>query len=116
MQAAAEGMLSKFERYLFLNRLAQCPQACACVVLASPGYPGKPATGFPIQGINGSAPKGTLFFHAGTKQEKGRLLTAGGRVLSVVGKEKTADKARRRAYQALKAVRFEGMQYRKDIG
>ena len=87
------------------------------VVLAAEGYPGQVHTGQPIVGLDAaSTMPGVLVFHAGTRSENGRLVTAGGRVLTVVGRGPTYDEAIRRAYDAVGAIRFEGMQFRSDIG
>jgi phosphoribosylamine--glycine ligase len=89
----------------------------ACVVLASGGYPGEYDTGFDVTGLE-TLPDGddVLVFHAGTRDEGGRTVTAGGRVLGVTGTGHTLETALGRAYAAVRAVSFEGMQYRRDIG
>lgn len=91
-------------------------QAAACVVLASRGYPQAPQTGDPIFGVEAAEGQGALVFHAGTAFADGQLVTAGGRVLSVVGLGATLREAVDRAYGAAAQVRFEGMQVRRDIG
>jgi len=87
-----------------------------CVVLASEGYPGGCPTGRPIEGLPGEDADDAAVFHAGTRECDGRVCTAGGRVLSVTGLGATRDEARRRAYEVVERIRFEGMQYRTDIG
>jgi phosphoribosylamine--glycine ligase len=88
----------------------------ACVVLASAGYPGAYETGIPIEGLD-AVPPDVLVFHAGTRRDEfGRLLTAGGRVLGITGMGDTLEEALRRAYAGVDAVQFEGMYYRRDIG
>lgn len=83
------------------------------VVLAAPGYPEKPRTGTPIEGLD-RLPAGVLAFHAGTRRdEQGRVVTNGGRAITLVGLGQTIDEAAERAYGA--PVRFEGMQRRSDI-
>lgn len=89
--------------------------SAACVVLASGGYPGKYETGKPITGVD-ATPPGTTVFHAGTRMDHGSLVTAGGRVLAAAGWAPTLKTALDKAYQAARQVRFEGMQYRSDIG
>ena len=91
--------------------------AAACVVLAAPGYPGSYLTGEEIEGIEEAArlPEVTLF-HAGTRKENGRFLTTGGRVLAVTALSSDIAQARRRAYEAVRRIRFPGMHYRRDIG
>ena len=90
---------------------------CACVVMASGGYPEKYDIGRPITGLEKvSTQPGTLLFHAGTKQENGRLITWGGRVLNVVGLGDTLEAALEKAYAAVDQIQFEGKFYRRDIG
>jgi phosphoribosylamine--glycine ligase len=80
------------------------------VVLATRGYPEAPATGDPITGLD-SLPDGVWAFHAGTRRDDdGRLVTAGGRVMTLVGSDRAS------AYAAAETVRFSGKQYRQDIG
>jgi phosphoribosylamine---glycine ligase len=87
------------------------------VVLASAGYPGRSSTPTPIEGIEAAeAMTDVLVFHAGTSAAGGATLTAGGRVLTVVGRGLTYDTAIARAYEGVAQIRFEGMQFRKDIG
>lgn len=87
---------------------------CCGVVLASGGYPGQFDTGFSITGLD--APRDALVFHAGTELAPGGgTVTAGGRVLTVVGKAPTVQKARAIAYAAAEKIKFEGRHYRKDI-
>ncbi len=88
----------------------------ACVVLAAEGYPDKPVTGQPITGIEEAEATGAKVFHAGTKLQDGKLVTSGGRVLSVVASGETLGAAINGAYAAAERIRFEGMQYRRDIG
>lgn len=87
------------------------------VVLASGGYPDRFETGYPIDGLDEveSLPS-VLVFHAGTARRDGRLVTAGGRVLTVVGCGENYETAIGRAYSAVSRIRFEKMQYRRDIG
>jgi len=92
-------------------------EAVVCVVLAAEGYPGTPKRGDAIAGLGEAlAQPGVLLFHAGTALQDGRLVTAGGRVLSVVGRGVTLDEAARTAYSAVAQVKFDGMQYRSDVG
>jgi phosphoribosylamine--glycine ligase len=87
------------------------------VVLAAGGYPDAVETGRPITGVDAAARvPGALVFHAGTAQRDGALVTAGGRVLSVVGRGPTFRHAIDVAYRAAAHVRFDGMQLRTDIG
>ncbi len=91
--------------------------AAACVVLASGGYPKKYETGLPIEGLdeNGGHP-GVIVYHAGTKKQDGRFLTAGGRVLGVTGLGETLPQALEKAYGAVREITFKNAHYRTDIG
>jgi phosphoribosylamine---glycine ligase len=86
------------------------------VVLAASGYPGQPATGDPIAGTERASHRGALVFHGGTRIVSSRLVTAGGRVLTIVGQGETFEHARRAAYEAVEEVQFAGRQFRRDIG
>ncbi|HUS04555.1 MAG TPA: phosphoribosylamine--glycine ligase [Dehalococcoidia bacterium] len=89
--------------------------ACAGVVMASAGYPGKYKTGFPIKGLD-KVDKDLLIFHAGTKLgDDGTIYTNGGRVLTVVGTGKDMAGARGKVYRNLPDIHFDGCYYRKDI-
>ncbi|MCB9563549.1 MAG: phosphoribosylamine--glycine ligase [Kofleriaceae bacterium] len=98
--------------------LAWDPRAAVCVVLAAAGYPASPRTGDPIDGLDDPALAGddVVVFHAGTARRDGRLVTAGGRVLGVTALGDGVEAARRRAYDAVARIRFDGMQLRRDIG
>ena len=88
-----------------------------CVVLASGGDPGDFPIGKEIRGLDQCKNRpGLLVFHAGTKHDKGRFLTWGGRALNVVGVGPDLEGALKRAYEAVGAIHFDGMAYRKDIG
>lgn len=92
-------------------------EATACVVLASAGYPGSVRKGEPIAGIaDALALPGVLVFQAATALEEGQLMTAGGRVLSVVGQGGTMGDAVAAAYAGVARIEFTGMQFRRDIG
>jgi phosphoribosylamine--glycine ligase len=87
------------------------------VVLASRGYPASSESGRVIDGLDSaSRVDRALVFHAGTKSVDGRIVTNGGRVLTVVGRGKSYDSAMRTAYEAALRISFDGMQYRRDIG
>ena len=87
------------------------------VVLASAGYPGAVTSGVPITGLfQASQIPGVTIFHSGTAMADKRIVTAGGRVLTVVGTGATFQDAIDRAYQGVEKISFEGMQYRRDIG
>ena len=86
------------------------------LTLASGGYPGKYRTGLPITGVEeASRLEGVQVFHAGTSLQDGRLVTAGGRVLSIAAHGQTLQEAVARAYVAAAHVKFEDMHYRRDI-
>jgi phosphoribosylamine--glycine ligase len=91
------------------------PAASVCVVLAARGYPGQYQTGAPISGWD-DVPADVRVFHGGTAVRDGVLLTAGGRVLSVVGVAPGVAAAADRAYEAVARIRCEGTYYRPDIG
>jgi phosphoribosylamine--glycine ligase len=87
------------------------------VVLASAGYPGPVKTGAAIHGLEAaSGLPGVIVFHAGTTRQGDQIVTAGGRVLTVVATGGDYRAAIDRAYQAVSLISFEGMQYRGDIG
>ncbi len=87
------------------------------VVLASGGYPDRYQTGKPISGLeSASAEPGALVFHAGTAIADSRIVTSGGRVLTVVGSGTDYPTAMERAYAAAGRISFEGMYCRRDIG
>jgi phosphoribosylamine--glycine ligase len=92
-------------------------EAAVCVVLASPGYPEAPRMGAPIDGVDDvTTEEGIEVFFAGVAREgEGRLVTAGGRVLDIVGFGPTIAAARMRAYEGLRRISFPGMHYRNDI-
>ncbi len=92
--------------------------ASLCVILASQGYPGKYKKGFNIEGLEFLKNlKDVTIFHAGTKfDDKGKIVTNGGRVLGVTALGKDLKEARQKAYGAIEFIKFEGMHYRKDIG
>ncbi len=85
------------------------------VVLAAHGYPEAPRKGDRIAGIPAEAPD-AMVFHAGTTLDDGELKTSGGRVLCVTVLADSVKLAQQRAYEVAAQVRFDGVQYRKDIG
>ena len=93
-------------------------ESSACVVLASRGYPSRPETGARIEGLEMAARhEGVEIFHAGTSRSaSGDWLTSGGRVLGVTAAAESLGAALLRCYGAVKDVRWDGMQYRRDIG
>lgn len=85
------------------------------VVLAAHGYPEAPRRGDVISGL-GKTDSDVHVFHAGTAEKEGKIVTAGGRVLCVTALGDTVRTAQKRAYEVADGIRFEGMQYRRDIG
>jgi phosphoribosylamine--glycine ligase len=107
--ACVEGNLSHY-------RVSWTDEACVGVVLASAGYPGPVQTGLPITGLEDAAALPAVqVFHAGTIARDGRVVTAGGRVLTVTALGRDHDEARSRAYEACSLINFDGMTYRRDI-
>ncbi len=92
-------------------------KSCACVVMASGGYPEKYESGKAISGLdeNGQSDKAYVY-HAGTKLENGTFYTAGGRVLGVTATDDTLRGALDKAYSAVSTIGFEKAHYRRDIG
>ncbi|MFA7503146.1 MAG: phosphoribosylamine--glycine ligase [Burkholderiaceae bacterium] len=89
------------------------------VVLAAHGYPESPRSGDPIDGLpehGNEVGEDCIVFHAGTRIDKGRVVTAGGRVLCVTALGDSVKMAQARAYEVAATIRFDGMQYRRDIG
>jgi phosphoribosylamine--glycine ligase len=110
LMAAANGSLASRVARLRNERLVG-------VVMASGGYPESPDSGRVISGLAEAARvPGALVFHAGTAARGTDVVTAGGRVLTVVGRGPSYERAIEIAYRAVGAIRFEGMQFRTDIG
>ena len=85
------------------------------VILASGGYPGKHEVNKDITGLDDVDDDINIFF-AGVKNANGKLLTAGGRVMAVVGSGETLDEAREKTYKNVSKIKFDNMHYRTDIG
>lgn len=99
------------------SELEASGQSAVCVVLAARGYPESPQVGDAITGIADALEiPGVQVVHAGTRVVDGQLVTAGGRVLGVVGSGANFSEARERAYRAAEKIHFEGKQMRLDIG
>ena len=105
---AADGTLDAVE-------LQWDPRVALGVVLAAAGYPSAPRAGDAIEGLPADAGD-AMVFHAGTREQDGRLVSAGGRVLCVTALGDSVALAQRRAYEVLAGIRCDGMQYRHDIG
>jgi phosphoribosylamine--glycine ligase len=109
LSAAALGDLSGIS-------LAASGDAAVTVVLAGPDYPDRSDyAGFAIAGLEQAEATGALVFHGGTAARDGRVVTNGGRILSVTATGPTLSAARERAYAAVDRVSFEGVQFRRDI-
>ncbi|MCF7805608.1 MAG: phosphoribosylamine--glycine ligase [Candidatus Marinimicrobia bacterium] len=87
-----------------------------CVVAASGGYPGKYSKGKEITGLSDVDADYAEVFHAGTKERKGKIVTDGGRVFGVTCRGETLQKSIDRVYEELDKIKFNGMQFRSDIG
>ena len=91
--------------------------AAVCVVMASGGYPGSYRQGLVIRGLSSHSSREatSMVFHAGTIQRGNEIITAGGRVLGILGRGPTLLDARREAYGVVSTISFEGCHYRTDI-
>ena len=99
------------------TRVEWSKEVTATVVLVAGGYPGKYESGKRIDGLDEAARmEGVRVYHAGTRELDGKIYTAGGRVLNVTGRGGTLSQALDRAYAAAEVIRFEGKDYRRDIG
>ena len=108
MLAVIDGSLKKIKIYWR-------DDACVGVILASGGYPGKYATGFPITGLD-TVDDDVMVFHAGTKANDGAICTDGGRVLTVTALGRNIAEARDKVYRNISRISFNGCHYRRDIG
>jgi phosphoribosylamine--glycine ligase len=109
-EAALEGRLDGIE-------VEWDPRAAVGVVLAAAGYPDAVRKGDEIHGLDTAAKLPGKVFHAGTALDaNGRIVTAGGRVLCAVGLGTSVRLAQQQAYELAATIRWDGMQYRKDIG
>jgi phosphoribosylamine--glycine ligase len=85
--------------------------------MAAKGYPAKAETGAQIFGLNSARSDDAVIFHAATSRNRqGDWLTAGGRVLGVTATGPSLEVALSRSYEAVAGIRWDGMQYRRDIG
>ncbi len=92
------------------------PRPSLGVVMAAANYPGSPQTGDAISGLDTVLPEGAKVFHAGTKLDNGRVLTAGGRVLCACALGDSVAAAQQAAYHAVHAIHWDGEFHRTDIG
>jgi phosphoribosylamine--glycine ligase len=109
-------MLAVARREPLPSALVWSSEAAVCVNVASGGYPGRYSTGLPISGLEDIPRDGVHVFHAGTAAKDGRLVTAGGRVLSVTATGASVPDAVARVYDAIARIHFDGMHFRRDIG
>ena len=117
--AAAKGKLRSAIKALRIDghRVPTIPGATVGIVLAAAGYPDEPRQGDPIEGLHAARAAGALVFHAGTaRDEHGGYRTAGGRILTVVGRGSDLAAAREQAENATERISFDGLQRRHDIG
>ncbi len=116
LDAACEGKIGSLSS---VERHPSHHGSAVCVVLASGGYPDKYQTGYPIEGLERLADQPNVAaFHAGTKMQDGRIVTAGGRVLGVtaVQPKGSLEDAIAAVYSAVREISFEHMHFRRDIG
>ncbi len=116
-----EVILATVDQKLDQVTLQWDPRTAVTVVVASEGYGWKPdeqvKKGVEITGLDEAAKvKDVMIFQGGTAREGGKLVTAGGRVLSVTALGDSIEEARNKAHEAIGKIHFDGMQYRKDIG
>ena len=110
LEAAIDGTADTLE-------IGMQPGASACVIAASGGYPEKYASGLPIAGLERQVADGVEVFHSGTGVKDGETVTAGGRVLGVTAASTEGLRAALDGcYGTMRAISFEGMQFRRDIG
>jgi phosphoribosylamine--glycine ligase len=109
IEAALDGRLD-------LAQIAWDPRPAVGVVVAAAGYPGTVRQGDPIEGLDRALPADVKVFHAGTKDKDGRVVSAGGRVLTVCALGDTLAAARDKAYAAARHIKLAGSFYRRDIG
>lgn len=109
MAACAKGTLTP-------DMVEWSDKAAVCVVMASGGYPASYKKGLPITGLKAAnAMDGVVVFHAGTREEDGKILTNGGRVLGVTAVADDIPSAQQKAYDAVDKIHFEGAHFRQDI-
>lgn len=108
---------ASLERRLDRLRVKWKKGFAACIVLASGGYPGSYQKGKAIEGLEQAVEQeDVVIYHAGTDYKDGQYLTNGGRVLNLTAIGPTLQEALDKAYAAAKLIKFDGVQYRRDIG
>jgi phosphoribosylamine--glycine ligase len=112
-----EALLGAARGRLDRGSLSVAERHALCVVVAAQGYPVEPRLGAAIDGIaEAEADPAVRVFHAGTRAAADRVVSSGGRVLGVTATGATLSEAHRAAYRGVECIRFDGMQYRRDIG
>jgi phosphoribosylamine--glycine ligase len=111
----AEAFAATADRRLASLTLTWSPEPAVCVVMASGGYPGAYAKGRPIAGLDAAEATGAMVFHAGTKKDGDRIVTAGGRVLGVTARGRDVRAAMTNAYRAVDCIRWPDAYFRRDI-
>lgn len=109
-------LLACIEGKLKDKKINWYPGFSVCVIIASGGYPEKYQKGFEIKGLTRKARLDLQVFHAGTKLEKGKVVTNGGRVLGVTSRALTLKQAIEKAYSEVKKIKFKNKYHRTDIG
>lgn len=110
IEACMEGKLSA-------TNIKWSNKSACCIVAASGGYPGGYQKGFDVNGVDNAQEKpDVLVFQAGIKGDKGKIVTAGGRVLGVTATGRDLKESLGKGYDALAQIHFNGMHFRKDIG
>ena len=112
----AELVLAALDGDLARQSVRWDPRPAIGVVIAAHGYPAKVRTGDPIAGLDADFGTGVKVFHAGTRDDGGAIVSAGGRVLTVCALGDDLARARDRAYAAARSIRIDGAFYRRDIG
>lgn len=110
LKAVVDGRLDK------AHKLEWRAGSAACVVIASKGYPGNYKIGQKITGLQNVREDGAYVFHSGTRKDNNQWVTAGGRVLGVMGMDSNLKGALAKVYGIVKRVRFDGAFHRRDIG
>ena len=109
-------VLAALEKRLEGQSVRWDPRPAIGVVVAAHGYPAKVRTGDPIEGLDAECGNDVKVFHAGTREENGQVVSAGGRVLTICALGDDLGVARDRAYAAARRIRLDGAFYRRDIG
>ncbi|HEY8969446.1 MAG TPA: phosphoribosylamine--glycine ligase [Puia sp.] len=111
-----ELFLAVAEQRLDKVRIEMDPRIACTIVAVSGGYPGSYEKGYPISGLEEPLTSDSLIFHAGTKEDKGQVVTSGGRVLCVTSFAETVYEAVDKSRDVLEKLYYEGIYYRRDIG